>query len=99
MGFGYYIVGEYGSDTGVLSMQLSPLGDRVVYIADHDENEMFELYSVPITGGMQVRLNGDLIASGDVRDFRISPDGQRVVYDADQQEDERVELYGNAIAG
>src|SRR6185369_6050979 len=78
--------------------ELSPNSDRVVYLADQDVNERFELYSAPFDGSAAaVRLNGDLVANGDVAGpafptsegaFQITPDGQRVVYRADQRTNE-----------
>ncbi len=62
--------------------QFSPDGQRVVYHADQDTNDVFELYSVPTDGStVPVKLNGALVTGGDVQtaaqggDFRISSDG------------------------
>ncbi len=70
----------------VFLFEISPDGSRVVYIADQDLDEQYELYSVPIGGGDEdagpIRLNGPLVFDGDVRWFRISPDGECVVYQA-----------------
>jgi hypothetical protein len=35
---------------GLDGVHLSPLGDRVVYLADRDVNELYELFSVPVDG-------------------------------------------------
>ncbi len=43
------------------TFQISPDGSRVVYLADQDTDEIFELYSVPIGGGPSVKLNGTLV--------------------------------------
>src|SRR5262249_40728650 len=78
---------------------ITPDGTRVVYLPDQQVDERFELFSVPITGGTAIRLNGNLVAGGDVQPlsftepFALSADGARVVYVADQEVDERVELY------
>ncbi len=88
-------------------VQVSSDGQRVVYVADHDTDEVEELYSVPIDGSLPpVKLNGPFVAGGDVSfsglgaaRFRISPDASRVVYRADQQVDERFELYSVPIDG
>jgi hypothetical protein len=70
----------------------------VVYLADQDTNNVNELYSVPIGGGSSVKLNGTLVAGGDVRtDFRISADSAHVVYAADQDTDNVFELYSVPI--
>ena len=53
------------------------------------------LYSVPLGGpaAAGIKLNGALVALGDVDNFAISPDSSRVVYLADQQTDNVFELY------
>ena len=80
--------------------QLSPDGSTVVYRADQDTDNVFELYSVPIGGGATSKLNGPLPPGGDVEsDFLISPNGATVVYRADQDTDEVFELYWAPISG
>ena len=79
-------------------MQITADSSRVVYWADQDTNDVFELYSRPADGsGAAVKLNGPLVAGGDVADFRIAPDSSRVVYRADQSTDEVFELYSRVI--
>ncbi len=84
---------------------ISPDSQRVVYVADQDVDELYELYSVPITGGEAIQLSRNRAAGpGDVhggiaRPFRISPDSQRVVYVADLDVDEVIELYSVPISG
>ncbi len=84
----------------VTHLAVSPNSIRVVYRADQESNDVFELFSVPITGGMPVKLSGPMTTGGDVSsDFRISPDSQHVVYLADQEANEVYELYTVPIAG
>jgi hypothetical protein len=53
----------------------------VVYSAEQDTNNVNELYTVPIGGGVATKLNGALPSGGNVGlYFRISPDGSTVVY-------------------
>ena len=81
----------------VLPFRISPTGARVVYSADRNSDELFELFSAPISGGTVVQLNGPLVAGGDVdtspNGFRIGPGGNRVIYRADQDTDGVNELY------
>jgi Tol biopolymer transport system component len=84
--------------------KISPDSSLVVYLADQDDNDVQELYSVPIDGGTPTKLNGPLTAGGDVgsRDadpFLISPDSATVVYYADQEVDETNELFSVPIDG
>jgi len=60
--------------------QISPDGKYVVYLADQDFDEVFDLYSVPITGGQPIRLRQVFLFGGRLQDFQISPDSSRVVY-------------------
>ena len=95
---GPLVAGGEVSDT----LQISPSGARVVYHADQQTGNVFELYSVPIAGPATsgVKLNATLVAGGDVAEsFEISPNGARVVYHADQQTDEAFELFSVPIAG
>lgn len=76
--------------------------EYVVYVADQDVDEVFELFSVPIDrSGPPVQLNPSLVPGGDV-DYlspQLSPDGQYAIYIADQEVDERFELYSVPVGG
>ncbi|NOT30631.1 MAG: hypothetical protein HOP15_09320 [Planctomycetes bacterium] len=73
-------------------------GDRVLYIADQLANDVFELFSVPNFGrAPPVRLNGPLVAGGDVSAFLAGR--KRVVYRADETIDNRYELYSVPLDG
>ncbi|MEQ9426339.1 MAG: FG-GAP-like repeat-containing protein [Cyclobacteriaceae bacterium] len=79
---------------------ISPDGSTVVFAADKDTDEVVELYSVPITGGSQTKLNGIMASGGNVfNDFEIRADGARVIFRADQDIDEDYELYSVPIGG
>jgi hypothetical protein len=58
-----------------------------------------ELYSVPIEGGKADKLNGPLVAGGQVHSFMIDAGSRRVLYRADQDIDEVFELYSVPLAG
>jgi hypothetical protein len=95
------LVWGWGSGYNEFDFQISPDGSRVVYWADQDKHDRFELYSVPITGGNSVKLNGKLVAGGDVGGdvsaFQITPGGSWVVYLADQDKDDVPELYATKL--
>lgn len=91
-----------GGDVAPLSYTLdylSPNGQWALYLADQENDQLVELYSVSLRDGTRTKLNDPLVAGGDVVDFRISPDSTRVVYRADQQVNERLELFSVPIAG
>ena len=60
--------------------RFSPDGSRVVYRADQEVNEVFELYSVGITGGEVTKLNDELVLGGDVHEFAFPVDPERTLY-------------------
>jgi hypothetical protein len=87
-------------DVRLEGLQFSPDSSRVLYSADQNEDEVYELFSVPAAGGQAVKLNGELVDGGDVlEDAGFSPTGSRVLYRADQDVDGVVELYSVPAAG
>lgn len=63
--------------------------ERIVYLADQDINEVFELY----LAGSSIKLNPPLSRGKNVLDFQITPDKTAVVYRADQDTPDVFELY------
>jgi Tol biopolymer transport system component len=95
---GPMVVGGGVRDSGGEPVALiSPDSSRVVYVADQEVDDVFELYSVPIDGSAApAKLNGLLPNGGDVPgidSLEITADGTRVLYLADQEVDEVFELY------
>jgi hypothetical protein len=84
---------------GIQDFAIAPDGTRVVYLADEDFPFVYELYSVPIVGGLVRKLNIPLAPDRDVFDFTTSPDSFTVVYRADQDLPGVAEIYGVPIAG
>lgn len=83
----------------VTDAKVSPDGRYAVYRADQDEDEVFELYSVPVNGGQITKLNEDLSQPSFVREqFEITSDGQRVVFLVDSDTPGTVELASSTIA-
>lgn len=81
--------------------RFSPDGSRVMYYADQNADGIFEVFSVPSSGGTPVRLNGPLVAGGGVLfdGLQFSPDGSRVFYRADQTTVGLYELFSVPSAG
>ncbi len=71
----------------------------IVYRADQNDDEVHELYSVPVTGGSSVRLNKDLPDGVDIFSFGITSDNQRVIYMAAQNDADVTELFSVPING
>jgi Tol biopolymer transport system component len=74
----------------------TPEGTALIYVADQDTDEVFELYRVErATPGTTVKLNAPLVAGGNVQSpgFEQSDDGMNLFYIADQAVDEDFELF------
>ncbi len=96
------LAGSFVTGGEIKSLQLSPDGSRLVFVADKLIDERFEIWSVPTAGpaAALVRLNPTLVTNGDVlTNFHISPDSSRVAYIADQVSDERYFPYSVPIDG
>lgn len=70
------------SSREVTGFHATPDGNRAVYLSDLTNNNVYELYSVPITGS-STPLRLTPMSSGSVLAFRLSPDGDHALY-ADQ---------------
>jgi Tol biopolymer transport system component len=92
-----------GNDADVF--QWAPDSSWMVYMADQDANDIFELYTaellstVPIVFGPVAKLSGTLVYGADVEEFKWAPDSSRVAYRADQDFDNVIELYTSAPDG
>ena len=86
----------------VIGFNISPDSSRVVYTADQEKDNAFEIYSVSIGGPAEagIKLNGILGPVGGVNGvFRISPDSSRVVYNAIQETANAYDLYSVPLGG
>lgn len=82
--------------------EFSPDGTRVVYRVEASASDTLDegLFSVPVTGGEPIRLNGDLPEAGRVKaGFKISSDSTRVIYVADQSFLRVDEIFSASITG
>ena len=84
-----------------VAARVTPDGARVVFRADLDVDEVFEIFSAPTDGSAApVQLNGTLTQHGDVgEDFEIAPDGSHVAFLADGRVNTIDELYCAPIDG
>jgi len=86
---------------------ITPDGARVLYRADAQQDEVFELFSAPINGSTPpVKISGSMVSGGDVvgsnqddPPFSITPDGGRVVFRADMELNNVYGLYVAPIDG
>ncbi len=83
------------SNPPVEDMSITSDSQWVVYQANNT------LYSVPVTGGRAIQLNGPLAQNSSIAmpRFLISPDGKWVLYSAKQVGDVGVHLYSVPVSG
>lgn len=79
----------------------SPNGQLIVYRArpQGSEDSDYSIFSVPITGGTPVQLNGTIVENGGVVSYKISSNSNYVVYTARQDNALVTELYSVPISG
>lgn len=84
-----------GGDVSLAGLQFTPDSSRVIYVADQNQNEVFELFTTPATSRNPTRISGNLVSGGDVvaESVQVSPDGERVLYLADQRVNNFPELF------
>lgn len=93
-------IGRPSFRTGFPHFAISQDSTQVVYLADQETDEVFELFGVPLSGGSSTKLNGALTSGGDVNlGFQVSPDSSRVVYVANQDSANSFELYSAPLSG
>jgi Tol biopolymer transport system component len=88
-----------GSVAELPEFQLSSDGRWVVYVADQDVDERFELYRAPIDGrAAPVVLSGALGPDEDVVAFELAPDSSRVLFSVADSPSSRT-LYSVPLGG
>mgnify|MGYP001075479840 FL=1 len=84
----------------VVNFDITPNGNEVIFTKQLPTSPKINLYAVPISGGVPIQLNGDLVEGGQVMwPFKITPDSQHVLYRADESVDDQYLLYGADIDG
>src|SRR5206468_2841591 len=80
---------------GLVAVRISSDSRWVVYVADQDVNDTYEIYRSPIDGSAPpLRLVGPLpVGANILPDLELSPDGSRVVYRADRNTNDVFELF------
>ncbi len=83
----------------VASFSVTPDGSSVVYLADQQIDQAFQLYRVPFsTPGSSTVLNSALPSGGTVSQFAVTLDSTKVVYIANQGNINIDELYQVAFS-
>ncbi|MEL7235279.1 MAG: LpqB family beta-propeller domain-containing protein, partial [Chloroflexota bacterium] len=83
--------------------QITPDSRTVVYRSDENTTNVFEFFSVPVTGGTVRQLNGPIVSGGTLNksqtSFIISADSRVLVYEGDQTTDNVDEVYAVSLTG
>jgi Tol biopolymer transport system component len=89
-----------GGDVSASTPTFNPDGTHVVYVADQLTNDMFELFSVPVGGGLNTKLNAPFASDRDVDTFGTTiTDKNRVIFTADQDTNDVDGLYSVPLLG
>jgi hypothetical protein len=83
----------------VTQFAISLDSSRVVFLFQNPATGQQELYSVPIGGGPQSRLNSNLQGFASITNFLISSDSSQVVFRADLSADGEFRLYSVELLG
>lgn len=87
-------------DSDIDGFQISPDGNDVAFRSGRNATGVWNLYTVPATGGTAVKINGALHTGGSVENyFPFTPDGSRVVYLADATVDGTYDLFSVSVGG
>ena len=81
------------------SIQISPDGKYVVYLADNGLDDIYDLYSVSIRGTTPTRLSQEAFAGRIIDPFEITPDSNYVIFRSDAVVDDKYELFSVPISG
>lgn len=71
-----------GGSVQPILFKVTSNGAKVVYVADQNTDEQFELYVSNIDGSGNTKVSGTMPASGDVSDFKITADNSRAIFRA-----------------
>ena len=78
----------------VEAFTISPDGQWAAYLADQEVDGQVNLYTARTDGtGPVHRINGPLVANGQILRFVFTSDSSRVIYHADEQADEVWEIF------
>jgi hypothetical protein len=87
-----------GDVTNYASTSAGSLPARALYFADQDTDAVVELYGVPVPSGAATKINGPLVAGGNLASVSFLASGA-LAYRADQDSDTVDELYIRTTAG
>ncbi len=86
-------------DVDSFALQLDPKGRYVVYRADQNTDNVWELFRSDLKTGTSLRLSAPFVFGGDVltTNYRVDPKGRYAVYVADQSLNGIYELFASKL--
>ena len=90
---------QFNSAVEATSIQWSPDGSKISYIADQDTDNLNELYVINPDGSANTKVSGNITISGKTIQSVWSPDSSKIAYVTDQDTAGVTELYVSAVNG
>lgn len=87
-----------GGSVQPLQFKITSNGSKVVYLADQQTDEQFELYVSNIDGSSNTKISGTMIGTADVSDFKLTSDNSKVLFRANAASTAQ-ELFSVSILG
>ena len=88
-----------GGSVSALSFKISPNGLKVIYIADQDVDEKFELYSSNLDGSSNTKISGTFAAFSDINNFKITTDSLKIIFQVNSLISNVQEIYSVNLNG
>jgi hypothetical protein len=79
--------------------KVSEDGEHVVFKADFDHDDIFDLYSIRTDGSGLIRLNNSSPEFGVITNYHVTANGERVVYTANHAGTQRMDAYSVPVDG
>lgn len=76
-------VNNFPADGDIDAMMITPDGQTIVFVADLTDDNVNELYTLPIAGGDATKVITGIDPTADVNAVVISPDGQTIAFVGD----------------
>jgi len=88
-----------GGSVQSLSFKVSYNGLKVIYIADQDIDEKFELYTSNMDGSSNTKISGAIPANSDISNFKLTLDNLKVVFMANSNINTVQEIFSVNLNG
>ena len=94
-----FITPSFVSGGSVSQIEYYTEKNKIVYIADKDVDNDYELFVVDFDGSNSLELSGTIVTNGDVDEFIVNKSNDTVIFLADKDTDGAQELYSVKLDG